>query len=208
MPSAPVTSNAPAPVASVSEDTAESAAAAAALVVDSVVESTVAAVLTSNHIPPLVVNAATLNAGITRMHSAPFITATASGEFTSNLPLQQQQALPPPTQPQAFPATGQSLPPITATTAQTYNNLEESKRKERLEQNRISARESRKRKKSMIEELQRTVMTLTAENKDLNGRNQSLRSNLSDIGSKVRVYFVWIHQKQKRGYFETIFLVL
>jgi hypothetical protein len=32
------------------------------------------------------------------------------------------------------------------------------KRKERLEQNRISARESRKRKKSMIEELQVSVL--------------------------------------------------
>jgi len=35
------------------------------------------------------------------------------------------------------------------------------KRKERLEQNRISARESRKRKKSMIGELQRTVIKLS-----------------------------------------------
>mmetsp|Transcript_10758 Transcript_10758/g.22757 ORF Transcript_10758/g.22757 Transcript_10758/m.22757 type:complete len:801 (-) Transcript_10758:2060-4462(-) len=66
----------------------------------------------------------------------------------------------------------------------TYNTLQKSKRKERLEQNRISARESRKRKKSMIEELQRTVIGLTAENKELNGRNQSLRSNLADIGRK------------------------
>ena len=59
------------------------------------------------------------------------------------------------------------------------------KRKERLEQNRISARESRKRKKTMIEELQRTVITLSRENKELNDRNEGLRRDLIDIGSKV-----------------------
>lgn len=58
------------------------------------------------------------------------------------------------------------------------------KRKERLEQNRISARESRKRKKTMIEELQRTVITLSRENKELNDRNEGLRRDLIDIGSK------------------------
>ena len=57
---------------------------------------------------------------------------------------------------------------------------------ERLEQNRISARESRKRKKTMIEELQRTVITLSRENKDLNERNEGLRSQLLAIGRKVR----------------------
>lgn len=61
------------------------------------------------------------------------------------------------------------------------------KRKERLEQNRISARESRKRKKTMIEELQRTVITLSRENKDLNERNESLRRQLMEIGAKVRL---------------------
>mgnify|MGYP001804782294 CR=1 FL=1 len=59
------------------------------------------------------------------------------------------------------------------------------KRKERLEQNRISARESRKRKKNMIEELQSTVITLSCENKDLNERNESLRRQLMEIGAKV-----------------------
>jgi len=58
------------------------------------------------------------------------------------------------------------------------------KRKERLEQNRISARESRKRKKTMIEELQRTVITLSRENKELNDRNEGLRRQLIDIGGK------------------------
>lgn len=58
------------------------------------------------------------------------------------------------------------------------------KRKERLEQNRISARESRKRKKTMIEELQRTVITLSRENKELNDRNEGLRRQLIDVGSK------------------------
>uniref|UniRef100_A0A7S4SVS1 BZIP domain-containing protein n=1 Tax=Ditylum brightwellii TaxID=49249 RepID=A0A7S4SVS1_9STRA len=60
------------------------------------------------------------------------------------------------------------------------------KRRERLEQNRISARESRKRKKTMIEELQRTVITLSRENKELNERNESLRRKLMEIGTKVR----------------------
>jgi predicted RNase H-like nuclease (RuvC/YqgF family) len=59
------------------------------------------------------------------------------------------------------------------------------KRRERLEQNRISARESRKRKKTMIEELQRTVISLSRENKDLNERNEGLRRRLVDVGSKV-----------------------
>ena len=59
------------------------------------------------------------------------------------------------------------------------------KRRERLEQNRVSARESRKRKKTMIEELQRTVITLSRENKDLNDRNETLRRQLMEIGAKV-----------------------
>lgn len=60
------------------------------------------------------------------------------------------------------------------------------KRKERLEQNRLSARESRKRKKAMIEELQRTVITLSRDNKELNDKNEQLRRQLMDIGTKVR----------------------
>jgi hypothetical protein len=58
------------------------------------------------------------------------------------------------------------------------------KRRERLEQNRISARESRKRKKNMIEELQRMVITLSRENKELNERNETLRRELVEIGTK------------------------
>jgi len=58
------------------------------------------------------------------------------------------------------------------------------KRKERLEQNRISARESRKRKKSMIGELQRTVIKLSRENKELNDRNEHFRRQLIEIASK------------------------
>jgi hypothetical protein len=65
------------------------------------------------------------------------------------------------------------------------SDVKAGKRKERLEQNRISARESRKRKKTMIEELQRTVITLSRENKDLNDRNEQLRTQLVDIGTKV-----------------------
>jgi hypothetical protein len=68
---------------------------------------------------------------------------------------------------------------------ETEEDAKTRKRKERLEQNRISARESRKRKKTMIEELQRTVITLSRENKDLNERNETLRRNLMDIGAKV-----------------------
>jgi bZIP transcription factor len=68
---------------------------------------------------------------------------------------------------------------------ETEEEAKARKRKERLEQNRISARESRKRKKGMIEELQRTVITLSRENKDLNERNESLRRQLTEIGGKV-----------------------
>jgi hypothetical protein len=68
---------------------------------------------------------------------------------------------------------------------ESEEDLKNRKRKERLEQNRISARESRKRKKTMIEELQRTVITLSRENKGLNERNETLRRQLMDIGAKV-----------------------
>mmetsp|Transcript_17505 Transcript_17505/g.24697 ORF Transcript_17505/g.24697 Transcript_17505/m.24697 type:complete len:139 (+) Transcript_17505:126-542(+) len=64
------------------------------------------------------------------------------------------------------------------------DDLKSRKRKERLEQNRISARESRKRKKTMIEELQRTVIKLSRENKDLNEKNEGFRRNLMEIGIK------------------------
>ena len=153
------------------EDTAETAAAAAALVVDSVVEGTVAAVLTNSNLPA----SSNGNTGAAPVETA---AATTTSETSSNLPAQPQAP------------SGESRIPSTtsddkSSTVQTYNNLQKNKRKERLEQNRISARESRKRKKSMIEELQRTVIALTAENKELNGRNRSLRTNLSDIGHKV-----------------------
>ena len=68
--------------------------------------------------------------------------------------------------------------------------LKNRKRRERLEQNRVSARESRKRKKTMIEELQRTVITLSRENKELNDRNETLRRQLMEIGAKVRQFFL------------------
>lgn len=72
-----------------------------------------------------------------------------------------------------------------ANESQDSEEIQAKKRKERLEQNRISARESRKRKKSMIEELQRTVITLSRENKDLNERNETLRRQLMELASKV-----------------------
>ena len=74
---------------------------------------------------------------------------------------------------------------------ETETEIKRRKRKERLEQNRISARESRKRKKTMIEELQRTVITLSRENKDLNERNEQLRRNLMEIGTKVGFFVVF-----------------
>jgi bZIP transcription factor len=80
----------------------------------------------------------------------------------------------------------ESLEPGDRRENETEEEAKTRKRKERLEQNRISARESRRRKKTMIEELQRTVITLSRENKDLNERNESLRRQLMEIGSKVR----------------------
>lgn len=68
--------------------------------------------------------------------------------------------------------------------ADESEDLKERKRRERLEQNRISARESRKRKKTMIEELQRTVIGLSRENKDLNERNEGFRRELMELGAK------------------------
>ena len=59
------------------------------------------------------------------------------------------------------------------------------KRRERLEQNRISARESRKRKKNMIEELQRTVITLSREHKELSQRNETLKQQMMELSQKV-----------------------
>jgi hypothetical protein len=84
----------------------------------------------------------------------------------------------------------ESLQPGERRENETEEEAKARKRKERLEQNRISARESRKRKKTMIEELQRTVITLSRENKDLNERNESLRRQLVEIGGKVRMNFV------------------
>ena len=62
------------------------------------------------------------------------------------------------------------------------------KRRERLEQNRISARESRKRKKNMIEELQRTVITLSREHKELSQRNETLKQQMMELSQKVRLW--------------------
>ena len=74
---------------------------------------------------------------------------------------------------------------------ETEEEAKARKRAERLEQNRISARESRKRKKTMIEELQRTVITLSRENKDLNERNETPRRQLMEVAGKVRRHGSW-----------------
>eukprot|EP00591_Stephanopyxis_turris_P004090 CAMPEP_0195511794 /NCGR_PEP_ID=MMETSP0794_2-20130614/3987_1 /TAXON_ID=515487 /ORGANISM="Stephanopyxis turris, Strain CCMP 815" /LENGTH=157 /DNA_ID=CAMNT_0040639451 /DNA_START=196 /DNA_END=666 /DNA_ORIENTATION=+ len=68
---------------------------------------------------------------------------------------------------------------------QSDSDSKMKKRKERLEQNRISARESRKRKKTMIEELQRTVITLSREHKELTQRNEVLRGQLGEVSSGI-----------------------
>jgi len=73
---------------------------------------------------------------------------------------------------------------VTKAAAENDADFQAKKRRERLEQNRISARESRKRKKNMIEELQRTVITLSRESKDLNQTNESIRRQLMEIGTK------------------------
>lgn len=82
---------------------------------------------------------------------------------------------------------GEDTKPTTAATGENTDALDpamvEKQRRDRLEQNRISARESRKRKKTMIEELQRTVITLSKENKELNERNEFLRRELVEIGA-------------------------
>jgi septal ring factor EnvC (AmiA/AmiB activator) len=75
----------------------------------------------------------------------------------------------------------------------TAEEYAERKRRERLEQNRVSAMESRKRKKTMIEELQRSVIHLSKENKELNDRNDTLRRDLVDLGSKVCVHVLFIY---------------
>ena len=82
--------------------------------------------------------------------------------------------------PPPLPPPNHNQPP-----AEDDEETKRRKRQERLEQNRISARESRKRKKTMIEELQKTVITLSRENKELNERNEGLRRQLIDFGAKV-----------------------
>uniref|UniRef100_A0A7S2LA46 BZIP domain-containing protein n=1 Tax=Leptocylindrus danicus TaxID=163516 RepID=A0A7S2LA46_9STRA len=67
---------------------------------------------------------------------------------------------------------------VAESTLETEQVEDSKKRKTRLEQNRISARESRKRKKMMIEELQRSVAVLSNENRLLNQQNQLLRHQL------------------------------
>jgi hypothetical protein len=55
----------------------------------------------------------------------------------------------------------------------------ELKRRKRLEMNRKAARESRRRKKLRIEELQRSVVFLTRENNELREQNELLRQMLA-----------------------------
>ena len=55
---------------------------------------------------------------------------------------------------------------------------DELKRQQRLEQNKMSARRSRKRKKIILEELQTTIDQLTAENEQLEEENRRLEEEL------------------------------
>ena len=81
-----------------------------------------------------------------------------------------------------LPVPGAQSPTVVLTAEQR-----ESKRRERLEQNRVSARESRKRKKTMIEELQRSVINLSRENKELQQKNEIIKRQLLDLGAKVNI---------------------
>jgi len=195
------------------EDSAETAAAVAAAVVDSVVEGTVAAVISNNQLPSTIASTTVSGSeGALATTTPPPAVGLSSTSCEPSNKLQSQPQTsstngtqPTPTNTTSVPVTsnGSAAAPLPA---QTYNNLEKSKRKERLEQNRISARESRKRKKSMIEELQRTVITLTAENKELNGRNSSLRSNLMDIGRKVSYAWHYLYRSRPDECFDLLSL--
>ena len=101
----------------------------------------------------------------------------------------EKVASPPPTTTSTSPvsaaAPAAAAPePAAASTSESDADFQAKKRRERLEQNRISARESRKRKKTMIEELQRTVITLSRESKELNQTNETIRRQLMEIGTK------------------------
>ena len=80
------------------------------------------------------------------------------------------------------PATASSTSNSIAAAA-ANEEMEMRKRKNRLEQNRVSARESRKRKKMMIEDLQRSVALLSNENRLLNQQHQLLKHQLAQVVS-------------------------
>ena len=80
------------------------------------------------------------------------------------------------------PATASSTSNSIAA-AVANEEMEMRKRKNRLEQNRVSARESRKRKKMMIEDLQRSVALLSNENRLLNQQHQLLKHQLAQVVS-------------------------
>ena len=177
--------------------TGEAATTAVALAVDTVVDGAVPAVATTDGNLSLATAISPTRAE--RVEYSGPATNTDVSNSSQPHPQQQQQEL----QSQASPRPALSAVAVAPSTSQVSTvttddskttNQEKSKRKERLEQNRISARESRKRKKTMIEELQRTVIALTSENKELNGRNQSLRAKLAEIGQKVSLR-KWRQQK-------------
>lgn len=74
----------------------------------------------------------------------------------------------------AYVESGESAP--AAVTAGL--DSDELKRQQRLEQNKMSARRSRKRKKIILDELQATVEQLTAENEQLEKENKRLEEEL------------------------------
>ena len=85
----------------------------------------------------------------------PAAAAAAPTSGSSCLPLLHSLLFPkPPIHPTLTNMTVEDKSDTSGPPGETEDDMKARKRKERLEQNRISARESRKRKKSMIEELQ------------------------------------------------------
>jgi len=69
-------------------------------------------------------------------------------------------------------------PPVSAKRARTSAHEDEEKRTKRLEQNRLAAIESRRRKKHMVEELQRSVHYYSKSNASLKSQNAELEKQI------------------------------
>mmetsp|Transcript_24155 Transcript_24155/g.35430 ORF Transcript_24155/g.35430 Transcript_24155/m.35430 type:complete len:171 (+) Transcript_24155:85-597(+) len=71
-------------------------------------------------------------------------------------------------------------------TSGAMTDVEKKRRERRLMMNRITARERRKRKRELIDELQETVKTLTARNDSLTETNRSMKKRLIRLEAKTR----------------------